>query len=119
MVDADRFVEGTSVKVGRLVATIVGGILISYVAGMWQFFSMIAGLVGRFYLAPYETLVDLATEAVMIPIELLETGWASAAAWVTGPGSALGVWLFPLAMIVTAITLLTLDWGLRRMGVLS
>lgn len=119
MVDAERFVDGTSVSVGRVVATIVGGILISYAAGAWQFFETVAGLIGRFYTAPARVGTELVTRAVMIPINMLEASWASAAEWIAGPGASLGIWLFPLTIAVVAVVLLILDWGLRNMGVLD
>lgn len=119
MVDAGEFVDGTTVRVRRVVATIVGGILISYAAGAWQFFTMLASLIGRFYTAPAEVGLELVVQAISIPLDLLEASWQAAALWVEGPGAALGIWLFPLAVAVTAVTLWLLDWGLRQMGVLS
>lgn len=119
VVDAGRFVNGTNVKVGRIVATIVGGVLISYAAGWWQFFSMVSGLIGRFALRPIEVGTDLASEALSIPGELLSASWASAANWFAGPGAALGPFAYVLAILVTVLALLVLDWGLRQMGVLG
>jgi hypothetical protein len=114
VVSASEFVSGGHIDARRLAATLVGGVLISYFAGLWQFIGSLASLVGDLYQRPVFAATELMSTALSIPGAVLMESWRIAGQWF----ATFGVFAYPMAAVVSVVGLIIIRAGLGRMGVI-
>ena len=117
MVDASRFVSGTSVDVRALVGTLLGGVLVTAWAGWASLIDDVMGYLSRLVTEPVAAVSWLLELLVSLPANVIVASWRSAAQFMVVIGQAAGPFAFPAAMLVVMVSLLLGDWALRQMGV--
>lgn len=116
MVDASRFVDGASVDVQRLVATIIGGIITTYWAMWTRFFDEAANWSQTLLFSPFDAASALLRQILMIPANSFDAAYLAAELFYLSLEPA-GPLIYPIAMVVTLGTVMLTQQIVERMGV--
>lgn len=117
MVDASEFVDGASLDVRLLAGTAVGSIMVTYWALAVRLYEAAASTFQSLLLSPIDAGSDLLEQLLMIPGNSLHAANAAAEEFVIML-EPIGPFVWPVAMLITVVTMWTLQWLNDEFGVI-